>query len=145
MRPQIQCRQTRGIAGDKGLSRRGTLAGVLSDIGIGGALIDQCDRHAEGIGGNLRHDRIGTLTDIDRAVIQHEAAVVAQSDCHGRWIGDHRIADAVPHTSDAHAAALVDAIKRLVDAIKRRARRTHLLPCWPQCQQALAQSHTSTH
>ena len=70
-------------------------------------------RHAERVGGDLQHDRVRSLADIDRAGEQHRAPVAADAHHHLGGIGQAGVADAVPHAGDAGAAPRRAARRRI--------------------------------
>ncbi len=100
-------------------------------------------RQADGVGEHLRHDRRGALADLLRAVVEEEMGAVrgvaAQRAAHRRRIGDHGVADAVPHAGDAGAAAQRPSRRRRlgIERLRRRARRH---PRRPQRIETFAQA-----
>ena len=94
-----------GAAGDVGLARGGGLAGVGGERGVGAEEREGGDRQAEGVGADLRDDRVRALAHVGGALVQHERAVGAEADADGRGIGQRGVAAAVPAAGDADAAA----------------------------------------
>ena len=78
-------------------------------VGVAHHLAHAGQRQADRVGEHLRHDRRGALADLLRPVVEEEMGAVpgvaAQRAAHRRRIGDHRVADAVPHAGDAGTAA----------------------------------------
>ena len=59
----------------------------------------------QGIGANLRDDRVRSLADIDGALVQGDASVALQSDAHRRRIRQRRVSASVPHAGNANTSA----------------------------------------
>ena len=74
--PQIGTRRARRLAGDEGLARGRGLAGVRRPVGIAHHQLElRSIDHAQRVGADLDHDRVGALADVDRAGIERQAAV----------------------------------------------------------------------
>ena len=78
-------------------------SGVID--GISRNQIELRDGRAQRVRANLRHDRVRSLPDIDRALMQGDPAIALQSDAHRRRIGQRSIAAPIPHACDANSAA----------------------------------------
>ena len=76
-----------GLAGDEGLARGRGLAAVGRQVGVGGQEVEPVERHAQRVGGDLRDDGVGALADIDRALVQGDAAVRLEAEPDGRGVG----------------------------------------------------------
>ncbi len=77
-------------------------SGVI--VGIRADQPDVAERHAERIGEDLRDDSVGALADVDRALVQHHAAVARNARLDGRGVGDRGVAAAIPARGHADAA-----------------------------------------
>ena len=138
--PECQASMHRRLAGDEGLARGRGLAAIGRQIGIGGDQIDQCQRQADGIGGDLGDDRVRALPDIDRALMQRQAAIGLEAEADGRGIGQRGIAAAIEHAGDANATAQDAAA--LVEAAGAC---TGLAPGRPQRLEAFADADAVAH
>ena len=52
---------------------------------------------------NLRHDRVRSLADIDRALMQRDAPIALQSHSHCRRIRQRSVAASIPHARHSNA------------------------------------------
>ncbi len=102
---QAPARELRRLSGDEGLPRGGGLAAIRADVGVGRDEIERGQRGADRIGDDLRDDRVRALADIDRALVQRQAAVRLHADENGRGIGERGIAASVPHARNPDPAA----------------------------------------
>ena len=102
---QRPSRLLRRLAGNEGLARGGSLAGVRRDRRVGAPKPDLVQRQAQRVGGDLGDHRVRALPDIHRALMQDDLALRRNPDLDRRWIGQRRIAAAVPAGRHADAAS----------------------------------------
>src|SRR5207244_1806719 len=96
----------RSLAGDEGLPRSRGLAAVGCEIGVGGDEIDERQRQAHCVCGDLGDYRVGTLADIDSALMQRQAAIGLKAKADRRGIGKRGVTAAIEHAGNASTPAL---------------------------------------
>ena len=118
-----------GLAGGRGL------AGIGGQIGVARHQLELFGGETDRIGGDLHHDGVAALTDVERATVERQGAARRQADPHARGVRHRGVADSVPHAADADAAAMRTA--RLVEGGDFLVR---LPPMRPQCFETLREA-----
>ena len=98
--------QLRRLAGDEGLARGRGLAGVGGQVGVGADELEASSGHAERVGGDLGHDGVGALADVDRALVQAHAC--RRRGCRTRMVeglGSEVLPQPYQHAAEPDAAA----------------------------------------
>src|SRR5205807_614250 len=91
---QFFSRHRRGLAGYKGLARRRGLSAIRRDGGVSGNEIKALDGSLHRVRANLSHDRVRSLSNINRALMQRDPSIGLQSNTHRGWMGMGSVAAA---------------------------------------------------
>src|SRR5271163_1703822 len=91
------------------------------------------DRRAQCVRANLRDDRIGSLANIHRSLVQRDSSATLQADADRRRIGEGGVSAAVPHSCDTNTATQRTRSTR----VKLLTLASRSFPSWTERLQAL--------
>ena len=93
------------FAGDKGLAAGRGFTAIRGQLRVGADDLNLPDMQAQRVGGYLRDDGVGTLTDVRCTLMDVQCALRCDANTNGRRVRQTGVAATVPTGCDADATA----------------------------------------